>query len=154
MAKQKDKTKEEKKALQENDDRLDIVELQHVNIKDLYTLAKKLGVEEYKQLKKADLIFKILQAKTEQNGLIFGRGCLELMPDGYGFLRTSNYLPSSEDIYVSQTQIRRFGLSVGDTVSGQVRPPKTGERYFSLLRVEAINWEGNCWSVKIHSRRA
>lgn len=137
----KNKTEEEKKALTENDERLDIVELQKSKIKPLHDLAKKLGVPEYKTLNKNDLIFKMLQAKTEQNGLIFARGVLEILPDGYGFLRTHNYLPSSEDIYVSQTQIKRFCLTTGDTVSGQVRPPKEGERYFSLLRVEAINWE-------------
>lgn len=135
------KTEEEKKALLENDERLDIVELQKSKIKSLHDLAKKLDIPDYKTLNKNDLIFKMLQAKTEQNGLIFARGVLEILPDGYGFLRTHNYLPSSEDIYVSQTQIKRFGLSTGDTVSGQVRPPKEGERYFSLLRVEAINWE-------------
>ncbi|MBT5856199.1 transcription termination factor Rho [bacterium] len=138
---QDNKTKEEKKAIQQNDDKLDIVELQQSSLEELHKLAKKLDVPNAKQLQKNDLIFKMLQAKTEQNGLIFGRGCLEVLPDGYGFLRTNNCLPSSEDIYVSQTQIRRFGLQVGDTVSGQVRPPKEGERYFSLLRVEAINWE-------------
>lgn len=137
----KTKTEEEKKALLENDDSLDIVEMQHCTLKELHDLAKKVGLDDYKQLKKTELVFKILQAKTEQNGLIFARGILEILPDGYGFLRTNNYLPSSEDIYVSQTQIRRFGLSAGDVVSGQVRPPKEGERYFSLLRVEAINWE-------------
>ncbi|MBT5954863.1 transcription termination factor Rho [bacterium] len=135
------KTSEEKKALEENDDRLDIVELQKSPVSKLHILADKLKVEDYKQLQKHQLIFKILQAKTEQNGLIFARGVLEILPDGYGFLRTYNYLPSTEDIYVSQTQIRRFGLLTGDTISGQVRPPKDGERYFSLLRVEAINWE-------------
>jgi transcription termination factor Rho len=134
-----EKTAEEKKAIQENDDRLDIVELQRSSVTQLHDLAHGLGVLDYKLLKKNDCIFKILQAKTEQNGLIFGKGVLEVLPDGYGFLRTNNYLPSTEDIYVSQTQIRRFGLCIGDLVSGQVRPPKEGERYFSLLRVEAIN---------------
>ncbi|MDA1353093.1 MAG: transcription termination factor Rho [bacterium] len=137
----KEQTVEEKKAIEQNDDRLDIVELQNSPVADLHALANKLGVDDYKLLKKNDLIFTILQAKTEQNGLIFGKGVLEVLPDGYGFLRTNNYLPSSEDIYVSQTQIRRFGLCIGDLVSGQVRPPKEGERYFSLLRVEAINEE-------------
>jgi len=141
MDKRKTKTDEEKKAILENDDTLDIVELQKSNLKDLHELAVKLQIPDYKQLKKNDLIFKMLQAKTESNGLIFARGVLEILPDGYGFLRTNNYLPSSEDIYVSQTQIRRFGLTSGDTISGQVRPPKEGERYFSLLRVEAINGE-------------
>lgn len=129
------------KVMPNDADKLDIVELQQSNLSYLHKLAKDLKVTDFKQLKKNDLIFKVLQAKTEQNGLIFARGCLEVLPDGYGFLRTNNYLPSSEDIYVSQTQIRRFGLMIGDTVSGQVRPPKEGERYFSLLRVEAINWE-------------
>jgi transcription termination factor Rho len=141
MDKQVEKTEEEKKALLENDEKLDIVELQKSTLKSLHDLAKRLNIKEYKQLQKHELIFKILQAKTESNGLIFARGVLEILPDGYGFLRTSNYLPSSEDVYVSQTQIRRFGLAAGDTISGQVRQPKDGERYFSLLRVEAINWE-------------
>ncbi|MFT5170868.1 MAG: transcription termination factor Rho [Candidatus Marinamargulisbacteria bacterium] len=141
MEKRKSKTTEEKKALLENDNNLDILELQNSTLKELHDFANGLGIPDYKQLKKNDLIFKMLQAKTEQNGLIFARGTLEILPDGYGFLRTSNYLPSSEDIYVSQTQIRRFGLCTGDSISGQVRPPKEGERYFSLLRVEAINWE-------------
>jgi len=135
------KTSEEKKAILENNNKLDIVELQNSKIDDLHKIASGLQIENHKKLKRDDLIFKILHAKTEQNGLIFARGVLEILPDGYGFLRTNNYLPSSEDIYVSQTQIRRFGLSSGDTISGQIRPPKEGERYFSLLRVEAINWE-------------
>ncbi len=141
MDQRKKKTDVEKHAIFENDDNLDIVELQKSTLKDLHNLATQLKIPEYKQLKKNDLIFKILQTKTESNGLIFARGVLEILPDGYGFLRTNNYLPSSEDIYVSQTQIRRFSLTSGDTISGQVRPPKEGERYFSLLRVEAINWE-------------
>jgi transcription termination factor Rho len=140
MDKQLEKTDEEKRALLENDDRLDIVALQKSTLSRLHELAKPLGIPEYKDLQKQDLIFKLLQAKTESNGLIFARGILEIIPDGYGFLRTRNYLPNAnEDIYISQTQIRRFGLSSGDTVSGQVRPPKDGERHFSLLRVEAIN---------------
>lgn len=135
------KTEEEKKALLENNDRLDIVELQKSSLKELHELAADLNIPDYKLLKKTDLIFKMLQAKTEQNGLIFAKGILEILPDGYGFLRTNNYLPSPEDIYVSQTQIRRFGLCSGDSINGQVRQPKEGERYFSLLRVEAINNE-------------
>ncbi|MCP4049179.1 MAG: transcription termination factor Rho [bacterium] len=141
MDKRKTKTAEEKKALQENDNSLDIVEMQQCTVTELHEIANKLKLENYTQLKKQDLVFKILKAKTEQNGLIFARGVLEILPDGYGFLRTHNYLPSPDDVYVSQTQIRRFGLASGDTVSGQVRPPKEGERYFSLLRVEAINFE-------------
>ncbi len=126
-------------AIQEKEQTLDIMELQKSNLKILHELALKLNVPDYKLLKKNDLIFKILQNKTEQNGLVFARGVLEILPDGYGFLRTNNYLPSSEDIYVSQSQIKRFGIATGDMISGQVRSPKEGERYFSLLRVEAIN---------------
>ena len=137
----KSQTTEEKKAIEGNNDKMDILELQKCNLKELHELASNLKVKDPHLLKREDLIFKILQVKTEQNGLIFARGVLEILPDGYGFLRTSNYLPSSEDIYVSQTQIRRFGLSSGDTISGQIRPPKEGERYFSLLRIEAINWD-------------
>ena len=94
-------------------------------------------------LRKQDLIFAILQAQTEQNGLIYGEGVLEILPDGFGFLRAPdyNYLPGPDDIYVSPSQIRRFNLRTGDIVSGQIRPPKEGERYFALLKVEAINFE-------------
>ena len=118
---------------------LNISDLQAKTIDDLCQIAKDLGVTSYRHMHKDDLIFRIMQAKTEQTGLIFAKGILEILPDGYGFLRTGGYLPSSEDIYVSQTQIRRFDLSTGDAVYGQVRPPKEGEKYFSLLRVEAIN---------------
>ncbi|MFH1429555.1 MAG: transcription termination factor Rho [Candidatus Margulisiibacteriota bacterium] len=121
------------------DERLDIGELQGKKIEDLYAIAEELKIEGCRKISKHDLIFKILQTKTEQSGFIFARGVLEVLNEGYGFLRTNNYLPSSEDIYVSQTQIRRFDLSPGDTISGQVRPPKEGERYFSLLRIEAVN---------------
>ncbi len=124
-----------------SDERLDIVELQRRSLKELHEIAKEIKLPDYKQLKKNDLIFNILQAKTEKSAVILASGVLEILPDGYGFLRTNNYLPSSEDIYVSQTQIRRFGIANGDRVSGQVRPPKEGERYFSLLKVEAINNE-------------
>jgi len=122
-----------------DDERLDIGELQSKSVKELYDIAGELNIEGYRQISKHELIFKILRAKTEQSGFIFGKGILEVLNEGYGFLRTNNYLPSSEDIYVSQTQIRRFDLSPGDLVSGQVRQPKEGERYFSLLRVEAVN---------------
>jgi transcription termination factor Rho len=121
------------------DERLDIAELQGKSIDHLYQIAGDLNIPGYRQISKHDLIFRILQTKTEQSGFIFAKGILEILNEGYGFLRTSNYLPSSEDIYVSQTQIKRFDLSQGDLVSGQVRPPKEGERYFSLLRVEAVN---------------
>ena len=124
---------------QKIEDKLDIVRLQHLSIIELHEIAKEMKIDNYKQLRKNDLVFKILQARTEKNGLIFARGILEVLPDGFGFLRTSNYLPSSEDIYVSQTQIKRFNITSGDSVSGQVRPPKDQERYFSLLKVEAVN---------------
>ena len=116
-----------------------ISNLQKSDIKWLHQLAESLGVEAYKQLKKTDLIVQILHAQTEKEGLIYGSGCLEVLNDGFGFLRTNNYLPSSEDIYVSQTQIRRFGLLMGDWVSGQIRAPKNNERYFSLLHIDSVN---------------
>src|SRR5207253_6250345 len=105
--------------------------------------AKDLGVENATGMRKQDLIFSILQAQTEKMGLIFSEGVLECLPDGYGFLRApeSNYLPGPDDIYVSPSQIRKFDLRTGDTVSGVVRPPKEGERYFALIKVEAINFE-------------
>ena len=125
--------------IKEDGPKTDIAELQAKNTADLFEIAKELNIAGYRQYRKHDLIFKILEAKTQANGLIFAKGILEILPEGYGFLRTSGYLPSSEDIYVSQTQIRRFDMTNGDLVSGQVRPPKEGEKYFSLLRVEAIN---------------
>jgi transcription termination factor Rho len=106
-------------------------------------MARELNVEGAAGMKKHDLIFKILQSQTEKSGLLFAEGVLETLPDGYGFLRApeSNYLPGPDDIYVSPSQIRKFDLRTGDTVSGQVRPPKEGERYFALIKVEAINFE-------------
>ena len=118
---------------------MDLVELQSQSIKELFEVAKKLDIPNFKQMRKHDLIFKILEAKTNKDGLIFARGVLEILPEGYGFLRTDGDLPSPEDIYVSPTQIRRFALTNGDLVSGQVRPPKEGEKYFSLLKIEAVN---------------
>jgi len=129
MAKEEDKREE----------KTDIAELQARNVTELFEMAKELNILNYRQYRKHDLIFKILEAKTQANGLIFAKGILEILPEGYGFLRTGGYLPSSEDIYVSQTQIRRFEMANGDLVSGQVRPPKEGEKYYSLLRIEAIN---------------
>jgi transcription termination factor Rho len=128
-----------KETIKDEGPKTDIAELQAKNTADLFEIAKELNITGYRQFRKHDLIFKILEAKTQANGLIFAKGILEILPEGYGFLRTSGYLPSSEDIYVSQTQIRRFDMTNGDLVSGQVRPPKEGEKYFSLLRVEAIN---------------
>jgi transcription termination factor Rho len=123
--------------------RLNIVELKEMSISELAEVAKQLSVTGASGLRKQELIFKILEAQTEKNGLIFGEGVLEILPDGFGFLRAPsyNYLPGPDDIYVSPSQIRRFDLHTGDTVSGQVRPPKESERYFALLKVEAINFE-------------
>ncbi len=120
---------------------MDIANLKAMNIAELTKLAKELNVNGISGLKKQDLIFKLLQAKTEKEGLIFGVGVLEILPDGFGFLRSPdyNYLPGPDDIYVSPSQIRKFNLRTGDTVSGQIRPPKEGERYFALLKVEAVN---------------
>jgi transcription termination factor Rho len=114
-----------------------------MTISELSEVAKKLNVNGTSGLRKQELIFKILEAQTEKNGLIFGEGVLEILPDGFGFLRAPsyNYLPGPDDIYVSPSQIRRFDLHTGDTISGQVRPPKESERYFALLKVEAINFE-------------
>ena len=121
---------------------MEIAELKTMSIVELTKLAKDLNVNGVSGLKKQDLIFRILQAKTEKEGLIFGEGVLEILPDGFGFLRSPdyNYLPGPDDIYVSPSQIRRFSLRTGDTVSGQIRPPKEGERYFALLKVEAVNF--------------
>jgi len=122
---------------------LDLSELKEMNIQALNAMARELGVDGAAGMKKHDLIFKILQSQTEKSGLLFAEGVLECLPDGYGFLRApeSNYLPGPDDIYVSPSQIRKFDLRTGDTVSGQVRPPKEGERYFALIKVEAINFE-------------
>jgi transcription termination factor Rho len=122
---------------------MDLSELKEMNIQSLNALARELGVEGAAGMKKHDLIFRILQTQTEKSGLLFAEGVLEILPDGYGFLRApeSNYLPGPDDIYVSPSQIRKFDLRTGDTVSGQVRPPKEGERYFALIKVEAINFE-------------
>jgi len=122
---------------------MDIVELQKKTISELNEVGKELNVTGISGLKKQDLIFRILQARIEKEGFLFGEGVLEILPDGYGFLRSNNYnyLPSPDDIYISPSQIRKFGLMTGDTVSGQVRPPKEGEKFFALLRVEAVNFE-------------
>ena len=124
-------------------DTLDIRTLKEMSISDMVQVAKNLGVEGASTLRKQELIFKILQAQTEKSGLIFAEGVLECLPDGFGFLRAPeyNYLPGPDDIYVSPSQIRRFDLRTGDTVSGQVRQPKEGERYFALIKVEAVNFE-------------
>ncbi|HLN11781.1 MAG TPA: transcription termination factor Rho [bacterium] len=116
-----------------------IAELETKSMNELQDLAKELNIPNFRRYRKQELIMKILQAQTEQSGLIFRAGVLEIMQEGYGFLRTSGYLPGSEDIYVSPSQIKRFGLRVGDEVLGQVRAPKDNEKYFALLRVEAVN---------------
>ena len=120
---------------------MDISALKSKKIVELNELAKDLKIDGFSDLRKQDLIFKILEAQTEKDGLTFSKGVLEVLPDGYGFLRSSdyNYLPSPDDIYVSPSQIKKFALRTGDFVSGQVRPPKEGERFFALLRVEAVN---------------
>lgn len=120
-----------------------ITELQKMTIKELQDTAKKEGIKEYTGLKKQDLIFKILKERVNQNGLMYGEGVVEVLPEGFGFLRSPdyNYLPCPDDIYISPSQIRRFGIRTGAIVSGQIRPPKDTERYFALLRVEAINFE-------------
>jgi transcription termination factor Rho len=120
-----------------------LTDLQKLTVAELHDIAKKENIQEYTALKKQDLIFRILKERIRQNGLLYGEGVLEVLPDGYGFLRNPdyNYLSSPDDIYVSPSQIRRFGLRTGNTVSGQIRPPKDSEKYFALLRVEAINFE-------------
>jgi len=122
---------------------IEIDKLKEMQISELSKVAKKFKLNGISALKKQDLIFKILQAQAEKNGLLFGEGVLEILQDGFGFLRSPNYnyLPCPDDIYVSPSQIRRFDLKTGDTVSGQIRPPKEGERYFALLKVEAVNFE-------------
>jgi transcription termination factor Rho len=120
---------------------LDITELKSKKIAELNKVAKDLNIQGHSDLRKQDLIFKILEAQSQRDGLGFSRGVLEVLPDGYGFLRSVsyNYLPSPDDIYVSPSQIKKFSLRTGDTVTGQVRPPKEGERFFALLRVESVN---------------
>ena len=122
---------------------LNISELKEMSIQKLTQVAKDLTVAGATGMRKQDVIFQILKAQTEQSGFIFSEGVLEVLPDGFGFLRAPdyNYLPGPDDIYVSPSQIRKFDLQTGDTVSGQIRPPKEGERYFALIKVEAVNFE-------------
>ncbi|MGI8494788.1 MAG: transcription termination factor Rho [Pyrinomonadaceae bacterium] len=126
-----------------NGELLNLAVLKEMSISQLTAIAKDLGVEGASGMRKQELIFKVLAAQTEKSGLIFSEGVLETLPDGFGFLRAPeyNYLPGPDDIYVSPSQIRKFDLRTGDTVSGQIRPPKEGERYFALIKVEAINFE-------------
>jgi len=122
---------------------MNIKDLKMKKISELNKIARELNVEGASGMRKQELIFAILQAQTEKNGLIFGEGVLEILPDGFGFLRAPdyNYLPGPDDIYISPSQIRRFNLRTGDTVSGQIRPPKDTERYFAMLKVELVNYE-------------
>ncbi len=122
---------------------MDIAELKTLKISELSKVAQELNISGASGLKKQELIFRILEEQTKQEGLIFAEGVLEILPDGYGFLRSPgyNYLPGPDDIYVSPSQIKRFGLRTGDNVSGQIRPPKENERFFALLKVEAVNYE-------------
>jgi len=120
---------------------LNLAELEALKLTDLYKLAKSYQIPYYGQLKKKELIFAILRAQAEKSGLMFMQGVLEILPEGFGFLRPINYLPSAEDIYISASQIRKFDLRTGDLVSGKCRPPKESERYFGLLHVEAVNGE-------------
>ena len=122
---------------------MDIAELKALKIAELTKMAQDMSVSGITGLRKAELIFRILEEQTKKEGLIFAEGVLEVLPDGYGFLRSPdfNYLPGPDDIYVSPSQIKRFGLRTGDTVSGQIRPPKENERFFALLKVEAVNYE-------------
>ncbi len=147
--------KDEKEKVKEKEKEEEVVEIPHgedvpqINLKEmkerkiseLNNIAKELGVEGASNLRKQELIFALLQAQAERGGVIYGEGVLETLPDGFGFLRAPdyNYLPGPDDIYVSPSQIRRFNLRTGDTVSGQIRPPKDNERYFALLKVEAVN---------------
>ena len=128
---------------------MDLAELKEKNISELVKIAQEMGISGYSRMKKMDLIFTILQKEVESNGHIFSEGILDIVQEGYGFLRIQNYLPSSNDIYISASQIRRFNLNTGDLVSGQVRPPKEGEKYYALLRIEAVNRED---PEKIRSR--
>ena len=122
---------------------MNIVEFKNMNINALTQMAKDFKIDGAAGMRKQNLIFALLQAQIEKNGLIFGEGTLEILPDGFGFLRSPsyNYLPGPDDIYVSPSQIRRFNLRTGDTISGQIRKPKESERYFALLKVEAVNYE-------------
>ncbi|MCX5685385.1 MAG: transcription termination factor Rho [Planctomycetota bacterium] len=122
---------------------LHIAELQKMTVADLHGLAKKEGIPEYAGLKKQDLVFHILRNRVQSSGLMFGEGVLEVLPDGFGFLRSPDYsyMPSPDDIYVSPSQIRRFSLRTGHVVAGQIRPPKNDERYFAMLKVEAVNYD-------------
>jgi len=118
---------------------LELAQLQDKNVSDLQELAKELSLNDVAKLRKRDLVLRIMRAQAEQNGLLWTQGVLEILPEGYGFLRVNNYLQSPKDVYVSQSQVKRFGLKTGDVIVGAVRRPKSGERYYSLLKLEAVN---------------
>jgi len=130
-------------SMRERRNEMNLVELKNKNIRELVAIAKAYNIEGASSMRKQELIFALLQAQAEMSGLIYGEGVLEILPDGFGFLRSQNYnyLPGPDDIYVSPSQIRRFSLRTGDSISGQIRPPKDNERYFALLKVEAVNYE-------------
>ena len=131
------------KGAPEKIERIELATLKDMSVGALTKIAKQLDVPGATGMRKQELIFEILKARAEKSGLIFSEGVLEVLPDGFGFLRAPdyNYLPGPDDIYVSPSQIRKFDLHTGDTVSGQIRPPKDGERYFALIKVEAVNFE-------------
>src|SRR4051794_3562921 len=118
---------------------MELAELESKSVEELQDIAKTLDIADYNRLRKQELTLKIMQSNSDEDGLIFGRGVLEILPDGWGFLRHDNFNPAPDDIYVSQTQIKKFNLKTGDWVSGKVRPPKASEKYYGLLRVEAVN---------------
>jgi len=130
-------------ALEKEGEQLHISELQALNIKELAKLGKKYKIADVGKMSKQDLIFAVLQAQAEKHGLIFSEGVLEVLPEGYGFLRSPDYsyLPGPDDIYISPSQIRKFDLRTGDIVSGQIRMPNEGERYLALVKVDAVNFE-------------
>lgn len=144
----KEKTASNKGSKSTKEDYMDITKLKDMKMSELTKFSKGMGVSGISGIRKQDLIFKILQAQAEKQGLMFGEGTLEILSEGFGFLRSVNYnyLPCPDDIYVSPSQIRRFDLKTGDSVGGHIRPPKEGEKYFALLKVEAINFENpeNC----------
>ncbi len=142
-AKDRKQRRKENRETQRAEGSLDLATLKEMSIQQLTQIAKDLGITGIAGMRKQELIFKILQAQAEKAGLIFTQGVLEVLPDGFGFLRAPeyNYLPGPDDVYVSPSQIRRFDLRTGDTISGQIRPPKEGERYFALIKVDAINFE-------------
>jgi transcription termination factor Rho len=142
-AERADRTDKKKTFGNGTETKLDLAELKDKTISELSTIAREMGIEGVSGLKKQEMIFEILKAQTERSGLIFSSGVLEILSDGYGFLRSPNYnyLPGPDDIYVSPSQIRLFGLRTGDNVTGQIRPPKDNERFYALLRIEAVNYE-------------